>query len=180
VSRLPDPENDPDLDPDPGPGGPEQDPSGHIGTTKPGPLIGFALTGLVLGWLLRPVSIALNGTAPTVGWLPVLALAFVAVIVGAVGWVTYRAVHRRHERIEPHRMVNRLVLAKSCALAGAMVGGGYLGYAMSWLGLTEAELAEERMLHSLLAALACVVIVTGSLLLERACRVRGKGGPDLR
>jgi glucuronide carrier protein len=42
-------------------------------------LIGFALTGLVLGWLLRPVSLQLRGAAPTVGWLPVLALAFVAV-----------------------------------------------------------------------------------------------------
>ena len=38
--------------------------------------------------------------------------------------------------------MNRLVLAKSCALAGALVAGGYFGYALSWLGLTEAELAK--------------------------------------
>ena len=156
------------------------EPSGHIGTTGAGPLVGFGLTGLVLGWLLRPVSIGMDGAAPTVGWLPVLALFFVAVIVGSVAWSTYRAFHTRHERIEPHRAVNRLVLAKSCALAGAMVTGGYLGYALSWLGVSEAELAGERMLHSLLAALAGALIVAGSLLLERACRVRGEDDRDLR
>ncbi|HET6699473.1 MAG TPA: DUF3180 domain-containing protein [Nocardioidaceae bacterium] len=162
----------------------EQEPGGtpgpgHLRPTGPGVLVGFALTGLVLGWLLRPVSIQLRDAAPTVGWLPVLALAFVAVIVGAVAWATYR-LQRGPERIEPHRMVNRLVLAKACALVGALVGGGYLGYAFSWVGLTEAQLAGQRMLQATLAALACVAIVTGSLLLERACRVRGGGGPDLR
>ena len=156
------------------------DPVGHIRTTGPGPLVVFALVGLVLGWLLRPVSIELNGAAPTVGWTPVLALFLVAVIVGSVAWATYRSLHRRGERIEPHRAVNRLVLAKSCALAGAMVAGGYLGYALSWVGITEAQLAGQRIARSLLAALASVLIVIGSLLLERACRVRGDDEADLR
>ena len=173
MSRQFEPEEDPeDREP--------PDMSGHIRTTGPGPLIGFGLTGLVLGWLLRPVSIEMFGAAPTVGWLPVLSLFFVALIVGSVAWSTYRSLHRRNERIEPHRAVNRLVLAKSCALAGAMVAGGYLGYALSWVGITEAELAQERMTRSLLGGLASVLIVAGSLLLERACRVRGDDDPDLR
>jgi hypothetical protein len=172
VSRLPDPEQEPaDREP--------PDPSGHIRTTGPGPLVGFGLTGLVLGWLIRPVSIALDGAAPTVGWLPVMALFFVALIVGSVAWLTYRSFHRRGERIEPHRAVNRLVLGKSCALAGAMVAGGYFGYALSWWGVAEAELAGRRVVHSLLAGVAGVLIVIGSLLLERACRVRGRDDRDL-
>jgi hypothetical protein len=76
--------------------------------------------------------------------------------------------------------VNRLVLAKSCALAGAMVAGGYLGYALSWVGISEAQLAGQRIARSLLAGLASVLIVIGSLLLERACRVRGDDEADLR
>ena len=168
---------EPDRDPEDDKG---TEPSGHIGTTGIGPLVLFGLGGLVLGWLLRPVSIGVNGVAPTVGWLPVLALFFVALIVGSVAWSTYRSFHKQRERIEPHRAVNRLVLAKSCALAGAMVAGGYLGYALSWVGIAEAELAEERMLHSLLAGLAGLLVVVGSLFLERACRVRGGDGRDLR
>jgi hypothetical protein len=134
-------------------------------------VVGAALIGLVLGWLVRPVSVATTGSAPTVGWLPVLALLFVAVVVGSVAWSTYRLIHRRHQRLAPHHAVNRLVLAKACALAGSLVAGGYFGYAMSWLGLTEGALARERMVHSVLAGVAGVLLVAGSLLLERACRV---------
>ena len=147
---------------------------GHIRTTSPGALIGSALAGLVLGWAVRPVSIRLNGAAPTVGWVPVLALAFVALVVGSVAWSTHRSLHRRHERLQPHHAVNRLVLAKSCALAGAFIAGGYFGYALSWMGHTDADLAKLRVLQSGLAGLAGVLLVTGSLLLERACRVREK------
>lgn len=170
-------------DPDgvePGEPGGEPEPSGHLRPTSPGVLAGFALTGLVLGWSLRPVSIAMGGAAPTVGWLPVGALFFVAVILFAVAWVTHRTLHTRRERIEPHRAVNRLVLAKSCALAGALVTGGYLGFALSYLGLAGSDLAQRRVLQSLIAAVAGVLVVTGSLLLERACRVNRKGDGDLR
>jgi hypothetical protein len=134
-------------------------------------VVGFALVGLVIGWSLRVVSIRLGGTAPTVGWPPVLALAFVALVVGFVAWSTYRSLHRRHERLQPHHAVNRLVLAKACALAGALVAGGYFGYALSWLGLTDAELARQRVAHALVGGLSGAALVVGSLLLERACRV---------
>ena len=155
---------------DPGGGG------GRVRSTTAGSLIGTALLGLVLGWLLKPLSIRFGGTAPTVGWLPVLALAFVALVMVSVAWSTHRSLHRRHERLQPHLAVNRLVLAKSCSLAGALVAGGYLGYALSWLGLTDAELAHQRMVHALVGGLAGGALVAGSLLLERACRV----GPDER
>lgn len=163
-----------DDDPDPADSRPPE-PAGHIGTTGPGALVTFGATGLVIGWLVRPLSIAWRGTAPSVGWLPVVSLFFVAVIVGGVAWSTHRALHRRREHLDPHRAVNRLVLAKSCALAGALVAGGYLGYALSWLGVGESELAGQRALHSLLAGLAGGLTVVGSLLLERACRVDGSG-----
>ena len=162
--QLPDP-GDPDQ-----PGGPPTE--GHVGPTGPGTVVGSALVGLVLGWLVRPVSVRIDGTAPTVGWLPVLTLGFVAAVIGWVAWSTYRLIHRRHQRLEPHKAVNRLVLAKACAVTGALVAGAYLGYAVSWLGLTDSGLARERVLHSLLAALAAALLVVGSLLLERACRVR--------
>jgi uncharacterized membrane protein (Fun14 family) len=158
------------LGPDDDEGEPE--PAGHIGTTSPGSLIGFTLLGLVTGWALRPLAIRVNGIAPTVGWLPVLALMFVAVVVGSVAWSTYRSIHRRNEHLQPHHAVNRLVLAKACALAGALVAGGYFGYALSWLGLTGVELARQRVVRALVGGGSGVALVVGSLLLERACRVR--------
>jgi hypothetical protein len=165
VSRLPDPEQEPVPEP--------PDPAGRVGTTRPGTLVLVGLVALVTGWALRPASIALQGTAPRVAWVQVLALVLVALIIGAVAWSTYRTLQTRHQRLAPHQAVNRLVLAKACAVAGAAVAGGYLGYALSWLGVQEAELAGERLVRSGLAGVAGVAIVAGSLVLERACRVRG-------
>jgi hypothetical protein len=156
---------------DPGDEGEDPRPGGHVHSTTPGAVVVPALVGLVLGWLLRPLSIRLDGTAPTVGWLPVAALAFVALVVGSVAWLTHRSLHRRRERLAPHHAVNRLVLAKACAVAGALVAGGYFGYALSWVGMSGAELAGQRLVRALLGGVAGAALVVGSLLLERACRV---------
>jgi hypothetical protein len=138
--------------------------------------VALALVGLVGGWALRPLSVALGNPAPRVGWLPPSALVLVALILGYAAWATHRTLQRpagdgRVGRLLPHQAVNRLVLAKSCALVGALAGGGYVGYALSWVG-SSAELSGERILHSLVAGVASGLIVLASLLLERACRVR--------
>jgi hypothetical protein len=168
------PEGPPPVDPagpdGEGPPGPP-DPRGRIHTTRPGAIIAFALVGLVLGWLIRPVAIRMSGAAPTVSWGPVVALTFVTAFVGATAWSTYRTVHRRRDRLEPHHAVNRLVLAKSSALAGSLVAGAYFGYALSWWGLTDALLARQRVVHCLIAGVVGLLLVVASLLLERACRV---------
>ena len=158
---------------------PPERPAGHVRTTRAGTLVAFALVGLVLGWLVKPFSAWLTGRPALVGWTPVLALFLVAAILGAVAWSTYRDVHRRSVVLEPHKAVNRLVLAKACAMAGAFVSGGYFGYALSWVGDTQAPLEQLRLAQSLIAGVAGVLIVAGSLGLERACRVRGGDEPDL-
>ncbi|MGA8258420.1 MAG: DUF3180 domain-containing protein [Nocardioides sp.] len=138
--------------------------------TSPAVLAVWALVGLVLGWLLHPLSDR-AGTPPVVTWTQVASLAIVAVIVALAAWSTWRTVQVLHERLEPQQAVNRLVLARACAYVGAIMGGGYLGYALSWIG-DAGELADERLLRSALAALAGLVVVIAALLLERACRVR--------
>jgi hypothetical protein len=132
---------------------------------------GWGVAGLVLGWLLHPVAEQLLGVAPVINWVQPLTLVLVAAIMGWTAWVTYRTVQVRRERLLPHQAVNRLVLARACALAGALVAGGYLGYAVSWLGI-DAELAQQRVGRSIVAAVAGLLICIGALLLERACRVR--------
>ena len=144
---------------------------GHVRVTSVGLLLGGGLAGLVLGWLIRPVWERLGRTAPVVTWAQVLALFLVAAIVAVTAWSTWRTLHVHGHRLEPHRAVNRLVMAKACALVGALVAGGYAGYALTWLGM-EAELADQRLLRSAIAALASLLACVAALLLERACRVR--------
>ena len=38
------------------------------------------------------------------------------------------------------------MLARACALVGALAAGGYAGYAVTWLG-DASELADERLLR---------------------------------
>jgi hypothetical protein len=131
----------------------------------------WAVAGLVLGWLWHPVAEQLTGTAPVVSWAQPAALWLVAVAIGITWWQTYRAVQVHRERLEPHRAVNRLVLARAGALVGALVAGGYAGYAISWIG-DPAELAGQRIVRCGVAVVAGAVTVLGALLLERACRIR--------
>jgi hypothetical protein len=130
----------------------------------------WAIAGLVGGWLVHSVTERLGGTAPLVSWLQPLALLLVAGILGFTAYSTRRIVRQRPDLLLPHQAVNRLVLARACALVGALGLGGYLGYALSWVG-NEAELADERILRSGAASFAGVLIVVAALLLERACRV---------
>jgi len=150
----------------------DEEPSGgHLRPTSAGALTAWVVVGLVGGWLIHPITERTRGSAPVVTWTQPLALFLGAAIVGATAWVTWRTVHVRRERLEPRRAVNRLLLARSCAYVGALVAGGYAGYAVSWLGVG-AELADQRAWRSLAAAAAGAAITITAVLLERACRVR--------
>ncbi len=147
------------------------EPFGSLRPTPPVVLAGWAVVGLAGGWLVHPLAERISGTAPIVSWLQPLALFLVVAILGVTAQATWRTVQVRRERLLPHQAVNRLVLARACAFVGALAAGGYLGYALSWLGV-EAELADQRLVRSLVASAGSVLVVVAALLLERACRVR--------
>jgi hypothetical protein len=168
LSHLgPGPDHDDDEVPEPG------------GTLRPlsyAVVTAWAVTGLVLGWLWHPVSERIFATAPVVSWAQPAALWLIVLAIGITWWHTWRTVQVRRERLEPHRAVNRLVLGRAGALVGALVAGGYAGYAVSWIG-DPAELAGQRILRCVVAVVAGVAIAAGGLLLERACRVRTPDDP---
>ncbi|WP_312855993.1 DUF3180 domain-containing protein [Nocardioides stalactiti] len=153
---------------------PDAEPTGAMRPTSGPVVVGWALVGLVLGWGLHPLSVRLDRVPPLVTWAQPAALFLLAAILGYVAWATWRAVHVRGDRLLPHQAVNRLVLARASALVAALVGGGYLGYGLSWVG-DPAELADDRLWLSVVAAGAGLLGVVASLLLERACRIRNNG-----
>lgn len=152
---------------------PGRDDPGRLRPTSPGAITAWGVVGLVGGWLLRTIVLRTGGTPPIITWAQPLALVLVAAILGATAYLTWRTVHVHRERLDPHRAVNRLVLARACALVGSLVAGGYLGYAVSWVGV-DTELADQRVWRSVVAGLAGAAIVVTALLLERACRVRSE------
>jgi len=160
---------------DGGPGGepePPERPPGHVRTTGPGPLVGFGVAGLVCGWAVRPLSLRFGAAEPDVTWLAIGLVLFMAAVVWGAAYLTWRTLQHQRGRLPAHRAVNRLVLGKACALAGAALAGGYFGYALAQLGVTSSDTADTRLWHSVIAGIGGLLLMTGSLLLERACRVR--------
>ncbi len=128
----------------------------------------------MLGWLVRPLVVTLGATAPRVTWPPAVALALAAALLFTVAVSTRRTIALRRPGLRAHQAVNRLVLAKASAISGALVAGGYLGYALTWVGIA-AELADERIVRSLASAAGALATLAAALFLERACRVDDAG-----
>ncbi|WP_084541401.1 DUF3180 domain-containing protein [Nocardioides alkalitolerans] len=167
MSRDDHPRIDADDDDRPTPG--EQ--PGRLRPTPPGLLTAWLVVGLVGGWLLRRVARAAGWSVPEVSWTQILLLVLVAAILGGTAFATRRTVQRAPVDLLPHQAVNRLALARACALVGVLLAGGYLGHAVSWLGVGS-QVAQERVLRGLVAAVAGAAVAVTALLLERACRVR--------
>ncbi len=160
------------LDPD---GQEPEEPPGTIRPTGPGPLVGFGVTGLVLGWSVRAFALRFGYAEPRVSLISVALLLFAAAGIGATAYLTRRAVRSHRHDLPHHHAVNRLVLGKAAALVGILITGGYAGYALAQLGVSGA-MADARLWRSALAAVAAGSVTAAALLLELACRVPPRKG----
>jgi uncharacterized protein DUF3180 len=135
------------------------------------------VVGAVLGYGVVAVAVDTNGMAPRLQWSSVIGLLVIAALVGWFAYSTYRAVHRERRRIDAHRAVNLLLLAKASALAGALMAGGYVGFAVPFLDQLDVSLPRERVIRAGCGALCAVALVVTGVLLERSCRVPRMPGP---
>ena len=127
--------------------------------------------GLVVGRLLPPLTVRLDGTSPPVpGWAAAVVLLCGAIAVGALAWATWRDLHRRKMRVVADRAIRMLALAKASVLVGGVFAGGYAGYALAYLG-SSTELGELRFWRSAAAAGAALLLLIAALVLEWACRL---------
>jgi uncharacterized membrane protein YdcZ (DUF606 family) len=149
----------------------EQGPSGSVNLTPARALAVAALFGAIGGWVVVITANALDLSPPRVPWTTPIAVILVAALVGALAYSTYQRLHVRRERMEPQRAVAFLVLGKASALAGAVVAGGYLAYALMFVTRMDAATPRERVIRSLVAMVTGIVLSIAGLLLERACRV---------
>lgn len=149
-----------------------QTPTGNQVTSTPRrALVVAALFGGLAGWLLAITTQALNIVPPTIPWSAPVGLFVVAALVGAIAWTTHQQIQVRRERMEPSRAVAFLVLGKASALGGALVAGGYLGFALDFVTRLQAEGPRDRVVLSLVSLVGGLALMAAGLLLERACRV---------
>ena len=144
---------------------------GSVTLTPRRALVVAALAGGLAGWLVVVTAAAFDLIPPRIPWSAPIGLVFFAALVGALAWTTHQRIQVRRERMEPQRAVAFLLLGKASALTGALVAGGYLGFALNFLGRLDASNPRDRVIRSVVAVVAGLALMVGGLLLERACKV---------
>jgi hypothetical protein len=150
----------------------------HVRRATPLMVVGLIGAGVIFGVLVRPVTTRLGTTPPPVGWGPATMLFVVAVLVGALAWTTWQSLHKKHERMTSDHGIKLLALSRSCLIVAGLFGGGYGGYALSYVRDLDTPLGADRVWHAGLAALAGLLLVVAALLLEWACRIPGGEDDD--
>lgn len=144
----------------------------------PSLIAGLVVAGLVIGYLLRRIFEAVDRVPPAISWIQVAAPFLAAAILALAGRGTWRAVRSRVAPLDFQQAVNRLALARACALVAALIAGGYGGYAVSWLWI-DVDAARLLALKSAVGAAGGLVMLAAALFLQAACKVKSDGPDDL-
>ena len=144
------------------------------------PLLVVALigVGVIVGTLVRPLAARMGYTPPQIGWGPATMLFTIAVLIAGLAWNTWQSLHKKHERMTSDHGVKMLALSRSSLIVGGLFGGGYGGYALSFVPDLDTPLGSARVWHAGTAAVAGVLLVVAALLLERACHIPGGDDED--
>jgi hypothetical protein len=153
----------------------EQPSGGSVRSTSPRSLAVAAIFGALSGWLIVAASNSFDLVPPQVPWTAPVGVLLIAGLVGVFAYTTHTRIQVRKERMDPQRAVAFLVLGKASALAGALIAGGYLAFALMSVARIDADAPRDRVIRSAVAVVAGVGLAVAGLLLERACRVPGPG-----
>jgi hypothetical protein len=141
-------------------------------------LVVAGLAAAAVGWLLLSIS---YGRMGRLSWLPIIAIAVVAIVNGILAQNTAARIQRKPgaERVDALAVSRYVVLAKASALAGALSAGFYAGL-LAWLLLEPTKAARGDVPAAIGGVVAALALVVAALWLERSCRVpdlpEGRGG----
>jgi hypothetical protein len=152
-------------DPEPGP-----EPTGRVEPTGPGPLVVLGLIGLFAGWAVRGAAIRHGSPTPMIPWLAVGVTWFLVSVTAGTAYLTWRTVQRDRGLLSPQQGLTRLVLGKTMDRLAALALGGYLGAAVSVLGV-DGESADRMIVRAIVGAVGAALGLAAGLALEHACRV---------
>lgn len=134
--------------------------------------------GLVIGAGLPVLVRRMGGDVPLLSWGPALLIAAAAGLVAVVARVTWKAVHQDRQRVNADRALFHLALAQASSRVGALLLGGYAGFALVYLDLFETTNGRDRVLHGGAAAVAAALLIAAGLVMERVCRLPTEDDED--
>lgn len=145
-------------------------------------LTGWGRLGLiaaVAAVVVAVVTILWEGagrSAPLVPWTAPAVLLVAAAFIAVLAYRMKVRVHVRREWVAAESGIRLVALAKAVVHTAALVVGGYLGYALVFVGRWEIPAPRARVIASALAVIGGVLLLGAGRWLERSCRT--PGDPD--
>ena len=128
------------------------------------------MVGALIGWTIVAVT-GRDGVPIRVAWSgPITLLAAAAVLV-CLAYVLHLRLQVNRLRIPDRQAVAWLALGKAGAVVGALMAGGYFGFAIRFVPDVQTDAPRERVIRSAVAIIGGIVIMLASLRVERACLV---------
>ncbi len=140
--------------------------------TSPGLLLGLAGIAAITVWALVGFWTVSNGL-PFVPWSAAAIIWSAAVAIGVAALVLRPRLRRAENAkpISPFAAARLAALALASSRTGALLAGGYLGYAVVVLGNLDTEYRRRALAVALVSALGSAALLGAGLLLERFCRL---------
>jgi hypothetical protein len=140
--------------------------------TSPGLLLSLAGIAGVTVWALVGAWTAAQGL-PFVPW-SAAAIIWAAALAIAIAALVLRPRLRRTDKarpLSPFAAARLAALALASSRTGALLVGGYLGYAVVVLGNLDNEYRRRALAVAAVSAVGSAVLIGAGLLLERFCRI---------
>ena len=154
-----------------------------IQQTKVGTLVVLSVLASAMGWSLSQLwPIWFEQGIPVPGGS---AVAMVLVTISLLVWTLMTRARLKPgsqaPRLHPLVAARTAALAMSASRVGSLVFGFYLGVALSSIAGANSPAATNRMIISIIAAVASLLTAAIALWLERICRLpQPPGKPDVR
>ena len=136
-----------------------------------------AAIGALLGWTIGALT-GKDGVAAGVAWSGPITLLAAGAILSGLAFSLHQRLQVERSRIDDRQAVAWLALGKAAAVVGAVMGGGYVGFAIRFLPDLQIEGPRERVIKSAVAVVGAIVVTIAGLRIERACEVPESDSDD--
>lgn len=124
----------------------------------------------MIGWTIAVVT-GRDGVPIRVAWSGPITLLAAAAVLGCVAYVLHLRLQVQRLRIPARQAVAWLALGKAAAVVGALMAGGYFGFAVRFVTDLSIEAPRDRVIRSAVAIIGGIGLTLAALRVERACLV---------
>jgi len=145
--------------------------------TNPGLLVALALFGAAVGFAVQTALAAMSIAKVRPEYTLAASLLLIGVLVVALAIPVRRAVRgATRQPIDPFYATRVVVLAKACAIAGALLAGVALGFLLDLI--LRGSPASDSFVRVLASLGGSVVLLIGGVVAEFLCRVPPRDDDD--